>query len=122
MVVPATKGHQTNKGGSMNPFLDYLSLGILFLVLIIFIYGLILLHDVPYEIAKKRNHPHAEAIHVAGWISLFFMHVLWPLLWVWASMYDKDKPQWLGSESTVSKDEYQALLKRISQLEKTAQE
>ncbi|GAM58735.1 hypothetical protein JCM19232_3438 [Vibrio ishigakensis] len=37
-------------------------------------------------------------------------------------MYDKDKPQWLGSESTVSKDEYQALLKRISQLEKTAQE
>lgn len=95
----------------MNPFLDYLSLGILFLVLIIFIYGLILLHDIPYEIAKKRNHPHAEAIHVAGWISLFFMHVLWPLLWVWASMYDKDKPQWLGSESTVSKDEYQALLK-----------
>lgn len=106
----------------MNPFLDYLSLGILLLVLVILIYGLILLHDIPYDIAKKRNHPHAEAIHVAGWISLFFLHVMWPLLWVWASMYDKQKSQWLGANSDVSKDDYQALLERVSQLEKSAKE
>ena len=67
----------------MNLILDYASLGILMLVILILIYGLIAIHDIPYEIAKKRNHPQQEAIHVTGWISLFFMHALWPLLWVW---------------------------------------
>lgn len=70
----------------MNLILDYASLGILFLVLLILVYELIIIHDIPYEIAVKRNHPHKDAIHVAGWISLFFMHVMWPLLWVWAML------------------------------------
>lgn len=70
----------------MNLTLDYLSLGILILVLLILVYGLIVIHDIPYEIAVKRNHPHQDAIHVAGWISLFFLHVMWPLLWVWAML------------------------------------
>lgn len=63
----------------MNLTLDYASLAILFVVLLILIFGLIALHDIPYEIAKKRNHPHADAIHVAGWVSLFFLHVIWPV-------------------------------------------
>ncbi|WP_122055811.1 DUF3302 domain-containing protein [Vibrio sp. Evd11] len=70
----------------MNLNLDYLSLGILILVLLILVYGLVVIHDIPYEIAVKRNHPHQDAIHVAGWISLFFLHVMWPLLWVWAML------------------------------------
>lgn len=70
----------------MNLTLDYLSLGILILVLLILVYGLVVIHDIPYEIAVKRNHPHQDAIHVAGWISLFFLHVMWPLLWVWAML------------------------------------
>ncbi|MFA0000466.1 DUF3302 domain-containing protein [Vibrio sp. 10N.261.46.A3] len=70
----------------MNLTLDYLSLGILILVLLILVYGLIIIHDIPYEIAVKRNHPHQDAIHVAGWISLFFLHIMWPLLWVWAML------------------------------------
>ena len=53
----------------MNLTLDYLSLGILILVLLILVYGLVVIHDIPYEIAVKRNHPHQDAIHVAGWIS-----------------------------------------------------
>lgn len=60
----------------MNLMLDYASLAILFVVLLILIFGLIALHDIPYEIAKKRNHPHADAIHIAGWVSLFFLHVI----------------------------------------------
>ncbi|OMO28865.1 DUF3302 domain-containing protein [Vibrio lentus] len=70
----------------MNLTLDYLSLGILILVLLILVYGLVVIHDIPYEIAVKRNHPHQDAIHVAGWISLFCLHVMWPLLWVWAML------------------------------------
>lgn len=51
-------------------FLDYFALGVLIFVFLVIFYGIIILHDIPYLIAKKRNHPHADAIHVAGWVSL----------------------------------------------------
>lgn len=70
----------------MNLTLDYVSLGIMIVILVILIYGMIAIHDIPAEIAKKRNHPYQDAIHVAGWVSLFLMHALWPLLWIWAMM------------------------------------
>lgn len=54
-------------------------------------YGIIILHDIPYLIAKKRNHPHADAIHVAGWVSLFTLHVMWPFLWIWATLYRPER-------------------------------
>ncbi|WP_017221817.1 DUF3302 domain-containing protein [Moritella dasanensis] len=104
----------------MNLTLDYLSLGILFTVLLILIYGLIIIHDIPYEMAKKRSHPHAEAIHIAGWVSLFFLHVLWPFLWIWASMYDSKTPKWLGVTDHSDELKYQALLKRIEKIEQEA--
>ena len=47
-----------NRENIMNLTLDYLSLGILILVLLILVYGLVVIHDIPYEIAVKRNHPH----------------------------------------------------------------
>lgn len=67
--------------------LDYFALGILFFVVIVMFYGIIAIHDIPYEIAKHREHPHQDAIHVAGWVSLFTLHVLWPFLWIWATLY-----------------------------------
>lgn len=68
-------------------FLDYFALGVLIFVFLVIFYGVIILHDIPYLIAKKRNHPHADAIHVAGWVSLFTLHVIWPFLWIWATLY-----------------------------------
>ena len=44
-------------------FLNYFALGLLIFVLITLFYGIIAIHDVPYEIAKHRNHPHQDAIH-----------------------------------------------------------
>ncbi len=38
---------------------------------LILFYGVIVIHDIPYEIAKERRHPHQDAIHYAGWVSLF---------------------------------------------------
>jgi len=32
---------------------------------------MIAIHDIPYHMAKARNHPHQDAIHAGGWISLF---------------------------------------------------
>ncbi|MGR7464254.1 DUF3302 domain-containing protein [Klebsiella aerogenes] len=71
--------------------LDYVALAILTVVLIIFFYGIIAIHDIPYELAKKRNHPHQDAIHYAGWVSLFTLHVLWPFLWIWATLWREDR-------------------------------
>ena len=72
-------------------FLDYLALGILFFVVITLFYAIIAIHDVPYEIAKHRDHPHQDAIHVAGWVSLFTLHAIWPFLWIWAMAYRSDR-------------------------------
>ncbi|EGP2023529.1 DUF3302 domain-containing protein, partial [Shigella flexneri] len=52
-------------------FLNYFALGVLIFVFLVIFYGIIAIHDIPYLIAKKRNHPHADAIHTAGWVSLF---------------------------------------------------
>lgn len=59
-------------------FLNYFALGVLIFVFLVIFYGIIAIHDIPYLIAKKRNHPHADAIHTAGWVSLFTLHVIWP--------------------------------------------
>jgi Protein of unknown function (DUF3302) len=61
-------------------FLDYFALVVLIFVAVVLFYGIIAIHDIPYEIAKRRNHPQQDAIHVAGWISLFTLHAIWPFL------------------------------------------
>ena len=70
-------------------FLNYFALGVLIFVFLVIFYGIIAIHDIPYLIAKKRNHPHADAIHTAGWVSLFTLHVIWPFLWIWATLYGR---------------------------------
>ncbi|WP_117233098.1 DUF3302 domain-containing protein [Vibrio maerlii] len=72
-------------------FLDYFALGLLVFVALVIFYGIIVIHDIPYEIAKERDHPHCDAIHVAGWVSLFTLHTIWPFLWIWATLWRKDR-------------------------------
>lgn len=101
--------------------LDYVALGVFVTVSIFLIYLIIYIHDIPYEIAKKRNHPHQDAIHVAGWVSLFLMHVIWPFLWIWAYLY-KPEQGW-GLESVEVKlpkediEEFKELKDKITLLE-----
>jgi len=104
-------------------FLDYFALFLLFFVALVLFYGIIVIHDIPYEIAKKRNHPQQDAIHVAGWISLFTLHVLWPFLWIWATLYREDRgwgftPSAPGNgEVEQLKAELDALRERLNALE-----
>ena len=65
-------------------WLEYASLVILIIGLTLVFYTFVYIHDIPYMIAKKRNHPQVEAIHVACWLSLFTLHALWPLVFLWA--------------------------------------
>ena len=71
--------------------LEYVALGILIFTVIVLFYGIIVIHDIPYEISVKRNHPHQDVLHVAGWVSLFTLHALWPFLWIWAMLYREDR-------------------------------
>ncbi len=80
--------------------LEYIALGILVFVAITLFYGVIVIHDIPYEIAKHRNHPQQDAIHVAGWVSLFLLSILWPFLWIWATLYREDRGWGFDSSST----------------------
>lgn len=106
--------------------LDYFALFLLLFVAIVIFYGIIAIHDIPYEIAKRRNHPQQDAIHVAGWISLFTLHVLWPFLWIWATLYREDRG-WgfsadgrsvVAEELSVLRNEIGDLSRRLAALER----
>jgi Protein of unknown function (DUF3302) len=81
-----------------DPFLNYFALGLLFFVVIVLVYGIIAIHDIPAKIAEARHHPHADAIYAAGWISLFMLHVLWPFLWIWAMAYRPERGWGFGQK------------------------
>src|SRR4051812_42403036 len=68
-------------------FLSWFAFVILIFVVLTLAYGMIAIHDIPYHMAVKRDHPHQDAIHAGGWISLFTLHAIWPFLWIWATAY-----------------------------------
>ena len=94
-------------------FLDYLSLVILLAGLTLVFYGFIYIHDLPHTIAKKREHPHEESIHVACWLSLFTLHAIWPIVYIWAVSHKKTDESELGKV----KDAEHLLAKRLAALE-----
>lgn len=100
----------------IEPYLNGVALGLLFAILIGGVYLVIYIHDIPYEIAKKRNHPHQDAFHAAGWVSLFLMHTIWPLLWIWAYWYKEDAPQKISIESSGSDKQIADLESEIGDL------
>ena len=74
-------------------FLDYFALGVLIFVFLVIFYG---------------------TIHVAGWVSLFTLHVIWPFLWIWATLYRPERGWGMQShDSSVMQ-----LQQRIAGLEK----
>jgi hypothetical protein len=111
-------------GGVM---LDYIALGILFFVVISMVYIVIAIHDIPYKIAKSRSHPHQDAIHAAGWVSLFTLHAIWPFLWIWAMLYRPDRGWGMRVDAHgADVDDMTAMLlrleKRVAALERGAAE
>jgi Protein of unknown function (DUF3302) len=105
-----------------DPFLNYFALGLLIFVVVAVFYGIIAIHDIPARIAKSRHHPHEDAIHAAGWVSLFTLHVLWPFLWIWAMAYQPERGWGFSGTHAAppispSDNELDDLRRRISELE-----
>jgi hypothetical protein len=96
---------------------EWVTLGIWIVVIGILVYGIVAIHDIPASIARKRHHPHADAIEAAGWVSLFMLHALWPFLWIWAMTY---KP---GSDTLPQEDDrIEALDTRVKDLQRQLDE
>ena len=68
----------------------------------------------PGRIARKCNHPQAEAINVCGWLGIVTLGVVWPVALVWA---------YTNPANTIRKDDVEArekiaeLSQRLSDLE-----
>ena len=107
-----------------DPFLNYFALFLLFFVVVVLFYAIIAIHDIPYKIAEAREHPHQDAIHAAGWVSLFTLHALWPFLWIWAMAYRPERGWGFSGHGEAnaqkpSLDELGQLKRRVEELEKT---
>ncbi len=61
---------------------------ILLLCIVIIVVGIILIHELPYNIAKKRNHPQKDAIRCMSIMGLFLIP-LWFFAMIWAYMKNK---------------------------------
>ena len=107
-----------------DPFLNYFALFLLVFVVVVLFYGIIAIHDIPAKIAESRHHPHQDAIHAAGWVSLFTLHALWPFLWIWAMAYRPERGWGFpaqsrkeGAEAPANASELEELRRRVAALE-----
>ena len=64
--------------------LDIFAWIVLIVLLLSTVAVVVFLAMLPGMIAKKRQHPWAEAVTVAGWVTLFLGFVLWPIALIWA--------------------------------------
>lgn len=95
--------------------LEYVALGILVFTAVSLLLGAIAILDIPHKIAQSRNHPHQDAIYFAGWVSLFTLHALWPVLWIWSAAYREDPtPRFAQlNENTAINDKPEAEIKTL---------
>lgn len=98
-------------------FLNYAALVLMIFGALVCFYLIIAIHDIPYEIAKKRNHPHQDAIHVAGWVSLMTLHAIWPFLWIWATIYRPERGYGFGGGAPELTARLEAIEKKLAAIE-----
>ena len=65
-------------------FIDFFAWFILLVLALTLVVAFVGLGMAPGYIAKKRNHPWATGVEVAGWVTLICGFVLWPLALIWA--------------------------------------
>jgi hypothetical protein len=65
-------------------FLDVMTLAIVVIVVASTVAFVLWLASVPGKVARARGHAQADAVNVAGWLSLLTGLTTWPLVLVWA--------------------------------------
>lgn len=65
-------------------FIDVFAIVVLLVAVASAVGVFIILGMAPGYVARRRDHPWAQAVAVAGWVTLIFGFVLWPLAFIWA--------------------------------------
>jgi hypothetical protein len=93
------------------PFLHWLTLGILFVMPVLFGFVIYKLGSLPGDIARARNHPQAKAISICGWMGVITL-IMWPIAMVWAYLDAATGP---AAESSISEASGQSLVGKLQQ-------
>ena len=93
--------------------LDLLTFVVLGVLLSTGLYVAFRLGALPGQIARRRGHPQADAINVAGWVGLLALGLLWPLTLIWAFT----RPPRASEAEPEPHREVQSLSKRVQDLE-----
>ena len=64
--------------------LDAGTLLIILFVVAVSVAFILWLASLPGKIARQRGHAQADAVNVAGWVSLLTLLTIWPLVLIWA--------------------------------------
>ena len=67
--------------------LSFFALGIIVFVFLTLAYGIVAIHDIPYNMPKRAITRTEMPSIAAGWVSLFTLHAIWPFWWIWATAY-----------------------------------
>lgn len=57
---------------------------VLIILLAVIVFVVWLMGSLPGHVARRRGHPSADAVRIAGWVTLIFGFALWPLAMIWA--------------------------------------
>ena len=90
--------------------LDIFALVVIALLLGVVIWLVVLLGNMPGDIARKRNHPQSQAISALGWIGIITMGLGWFIAIVWA-YYEPE------TSVAIEQDTEKDLRQRIDDLE-----
>ena len=97
--------------------IDYFAWFVLIVIVVSVAWAFVALARLPGKMAKKRNHPQADAINWAGWLGMLLtLGVVWVVAMVWANMKPIAKP----AEAAGIKDEIALLKARVAELEARA--
>jgi hypothetical protein len=93
--------------------LDIFALIVIAILLALVIWLVVLLGSWPGDIARKRNHPQADAITALGWIGIITLGASWLVAIVWA-YYTPGKS---GLSGNALEERVQSLEKQVQQLQ-----
>jgi len=84
LAAPALAQASFLSGDALDAAANFISWVVIVIVPVIAIAAFWYVHVLPEKIAKKRDHPQKDSIHVLCLLSLFFGGMLWPFAWLWA--------------------------------------
>jgi uncharacterized BrkB/YihY/UPF0761 family membrane protein len=79
--------------GGYDAMLDIFAWIVLIVLIASTVAVIVFLCMLPGMIAKGRNHPWAQAVTVAGWVTFLLGFVLWPVALIWAYVDVPRKPE-----------------------------